>query len=375
MKAKIARAELLRGLQHAQAILERRNTIPILSNVMLEAKRDGGITITSTDLDIAFHEEIDAAIETPGTITVPGHLFSDIARKLSDGTEISIHAQDNRMSVTAARARFSIPTLPADDYPVMVPDSGSEFTMTAGELYALLSRPRLAMSTEETRYYLNGILLHTGPSSDGENELLYAAATDGHRLRMVSMPKPAGMAQDATEVIMPRKSVNEICRLLDSVSDDSEVHISISQSKLRFRFGRIDFVTKAVDGKFPDYRRVIPTSGKSNLVLDPSVLKSAIDRVSIVAYEKTKAVKMELSSEDLILSVTSPDFGTATESASGRYDGSPLMIGFNSSYLQDILDQYGRDEVEIQFGDSGSPALIKKVGAVDDLSVLMPMRV
>lgn len=374
MKAKIARAELMRGLQHAQAILERRNTIPILSNVMLEAKGDG-IVITSTDLDIVFHEIIDAQIETPGSITVPGHLFFDIARKLSDDSTIGIETENSRMIVTAGRARFQIPTLSASEYPTMVDEGGSELTMPAKELLSLLGRPRFAMSTEDTRYYLNGIYLHTGPSSDGTKELLYAVATDGHRLRMTSTQKPADMKADTPAIIVPRKSVNEICRLLDSVDDDLSVTVSISARKVRFQFGRIDFITKTVDGTFPDYTRVIPSTHNSLATTDAEVLRNAIDRVSIVAMERTKAVKMEMTEEGIVLSVTSPDMGTATESASCTYEGNPLTIGFNSGYLQEILGQYGRDEVEIKFGDAGSPALIRKIGAVDDLSVIMPMRV
>lgn len=374
MKAKIARAELMRGLQHAQAILERRNTIPILSNVMLEAKGDG-IIVTSTDLDIVFHETIDANIETAGSITVPGHLFFDIARKLNDDSTIGIETQDNRMIVTAGRARFSIPTLSADEYPTMIDEGGSEFTIPAKNLLSLLARPRFAMSTEDTRYYLNGIYLHTGPSSDGSKELLYAVATDGHRLRMTSTEKPEGMSADVPHIIIPRKAVNEICRLLDGAASEDIVTISITARKIRFQFGRIDFITKTVDGTFPDYTRVIPSDHKSTITTDAEVLRIAIDRVSIIALERTKAVKMEMNGEGIVLSVTSPDMGTATETASCTYEGNPLTIGFNSSYLQEILSQYGSEEIEIKFGDPSSPALIRKIGAVDDLSVIMPMRV
>ena len=374
MKVTIARAELMRGLQHAQAILERRNTIPILSNVMLEAK-SGRIVITSTDLDIAFHEEISADVETSGSITVPGHLFFDIARKLSDDTKIGLETQDGRMIVTAGRARFSIPTLSAKEYPVMMPETGSEFTMSVKNLQSLLTRPRFAMSTEDTRYYLNGIYLHIGQSSDKSRDLLYAVATDGHRLRMATVEKPEDMSADTPDIIIPRKAVNEICRVLDGASPDETVSLSISKGKIRIQFGKIDFISKTVDGTFPDYSRVIPTSHNSSLTADAEVLKNIIDRVSIVALERTKAVKMEMSDQGTIVSVTSPDMGTATETASGEFEGPNLTIGFNSSYLQEILSQYGKDKIEMLLGDAGSPTLIRKVGTVDDLSVLMPMRV
>ena len=275
MKAKIARAELMRGLQHAQAILERRNTIPILSNVMLEAK-DDSIVVTSTDLDISFHETIEAEVSEPGSITIPGHLFFDIARKLSDGSTIGVETQDSRMIVTAGRARFSIPTLSASEYPVMVFEGGSKMTVLAKDLLSLLGRPRFAMSTEETRYYLNGIYLHTGPSSDGSKELLYAAATDGHRLRMTTIEKPGDMGDDVPAVIIPRKSVNEICKLLADARSDDPITMTISDRKVRFEFGQIDFVTKTVDGTFPDYSRVIPTSHKSHITTDAEVLRTRL---------------------------------------------------------------------------------------------------
>ncbi len=375
MKATIERATLLRCLSHVQSVVERRNTIPILSNVLIEAGAEGAVRVTATDLDLQVVESMAAvSVEAPGSITVSAHLLFDIARKLPDGSQVSLDAADNRMTVKAGRSRFSLPTLPRDDFPMIVEgDLPTSFEISARTLAELIDRTRFAISTEETRYYLNGIFFHV---SDDAQPVLKAAATDGHRLARYTVPRPDG-AQGMPDVIVPRKAVSELRKLLEEALDGN-VEIDLSASKIRFTLGGeggVVLTSKLIDGTFPDYSRVIPTGNDKLLRLDPKSFFEGVDRVATIATEKTRAVKMALDQDRVTLSVTSPDNGTAAEELPADYRSDGFEIGFNANYLKDILAQIEGDMVELHLADAGAPTLIRKDDQSAALYVLMPMRV
>jgi len=375
MKATIERAKLLRCLSHVQSVVERRNTIPILSNVLIEASAEGHMRIMATDLDLQVIESLDAvSVESAGAITVSAHLLFDIARKLPDGSQVSFETADNRMAVKAGRSRFSLPTLPRDDFPVIVEgDLPTTFELPARLLAELIDRTRFAISTEETRYYLNGIFLHV---SDDDQPVLKAAATDGHRLARFTLPRPEG-AEGMPDVIVPRKAVGELRKLLEEALDGN-VEIDLSPSKIRFTLGGeggVVLTSKLIDGTFPDYSRVIPTGNDKLLKLDPKSFYEGVDRVATIATEKTRAVKMGLETDKVTLSVTSPDNGTAAEEVPADYSSDAFEIGFNANYLKDILGQIDGDTVELHLADAGAPTLIRQDEKSPALYVLMPMRV
>ena len=375
MKATIERANLLRCLSHVQSVVERRNTIPILSNVLIEAAGDGRVRVMATDLDLQVVESLSAvSVESPGAITVSAHLLFDIARKLPDGSQVSLEAADNRMVVKSGRSRFSLPTLPRDDFPMIVEgDLPTSFEISARVLAELIDRTRFAISTEETRYYLNGIFLHV---SDEAQPVLKAAATDGHRLARFTIPRPDG-AEGMPDVIVPRKAVAELRKLLEE-SLDTNVEIDLSASKIRFTLGGengVVLTSKLIDGTFPDYSRVIPTGNDKLLKLDPKSFFEGVDRVATIATEKTRAVKIGLERDKVTLSVTSLDNGTAAEELAAEYGADGMEIGFNANYLKDILSQIDGDSVELHLADAGAPTLIRQNDKSQALYVLMPMRV
>lgn len=372
MKATIERATLLRCLSHVQSVVERRNTIPILSNVLIEAAGDGTLKIMATDLDIQVVESLSAvSVDTPGAITVSAHLLFDIARKLPEGSQVSLEVADNRMAVKAGRSRFQLPTLPRDDFPMIVEgELPTSFELSAATLAQLIDRTRFAISTEETRYYLNGIFFHVS------DEELKAAATDGHRLARYTLPLPDGAAS-MPDVIIPRKCVAELRKLLEEALD-TNVEIELSASKVRFTLGGengVVLTSKLIDGTFPDYTRVIPTGNDKLLKVDPKSFFEGVDRVATIATEKTRAVKMSLEGDKVTLSVTSPDNGTAAEELPADYSSDSIEIGFNANYLKDILSQIEGDTVELHLADAGAPTLIRQDEKSPALYVLMPMRV
>jgi len=371
MKATIERATLLKSLSHVQSVVERRNTIPILSNVLLEATADGRIRLMATDLDLQVVESIEAAIDQPGATTVSAHTLFDIARKLPEGSQVELVAAEGKMQVNAGRARFNLSTLPRDDFPVIAEgELPVKFELPAATLRQIIDKTRFAISTEETRYYLNGIFFHVA-DNDG-SPVLKAAATDGHRLARVTVPRPEG-AETMPDVIVPRKCIAELRKLLDEV--DGSVEITLSPTKIRFGLGNAVLTSKLIDGTFPDYSRVIPTGNDKMLKIDPRSFEEGVDRVATIATEKTRAVKMALERDKITLSVTSPENGTAAEEVPGDYTSEGFEIGFNARYLLDILGQIEGDTVEVHLADAAAPTLIRENDKAPALYVLMPMRV
>jgi len=372
MKITIERGLLLKVLAHIQSIVERRNTIPILSNVKFDAP-DGRLSLNATDMDLDIVETIPADVSVAGSTTAPAHTLFDIVRKLPEGAQVELDCTggDGQLVLVAGRSRFTLSCLPTDDFPVL---SGGElphsFAISVDELKNLIDRTRFAISTEETRYYLNGIYIHAA-DNDG-TPVLRAVATDGHRLASVYLPRPEGAA-DMPGVIVPRKTVTELRKLIEDA--EGEVQLSLSETKIRFAFEDCVLTSKLIDGTFPDYDRVIPAENDKELEVDAKQFAAAVDRVSAISTEKSRAVKLSLSAGNLMLSASSPDNDTATEELSVNYDSGEIEIGFNSRYLLDITQQIDGELARLKLSDAASPTLVQDTGDDSALYVLMPMRV
>jgi DNA polymerase-3 subunit beta len=372
MRLIIEKGELSRALGHVTSVVERRTTIPILSNVLLKAS-PGGLEFKATDLEREVVEESTADVTQPGALTVPAHLLHDIVRKLPDGAQVEMKRdpEKDRLTLTAGQARFALQTLGPEDFPdIAAGDFPHGFEVPAPELKRLIDKTRFAISTEETRYYLNGIYLHTAES--GKQPVLRAVATDGHRLAQAEVPLPKGAA-GMPGVIVPRKTVHELQRLIEGSGDT--VRIGVSATKIRFELGSVTLTSKLIDGSFPDYGRVIPKNNDKELVVDNAQFKSAVDRVSTVASERGRAVKLSLSKDKLVLSVNNPEGGSATEELAASFNSAPIEIGFNARYLLDIADQIESEDAHFLLSDAGSPTMIKDSADQGTLYVLMPMRV
>ncbi len=372
MRVTLERSNLLKALNHVHRVVERRNTIPILSNVLLKA--DGAsLELKATDLDLEVTEATAAQIEQAGATTVPAHLLYDIVRKLPDGAEVMLKSDEdgNAMSVISGRASFRLQCLPQSDFPELSAGSFSHiFRLDSTEIKYLIDKTQFAISTEETRYYLNGIYLHA-IESDGSMKLR-AVATDGHRLARTEMDAPAG-SEDMPGIIVPRKTVSELQKLVDD--PDIKVTVELSDAKIRFTIGSVILTSKLIDGTFPDYQRVIPTGNDKALVIDRQSFSQAVDRVSTISSERGRAVKLAIADGQVTLTVNNPDSGSATEELPADYSSDPIEIGFNARYLLDVAGQLTGDEAHFMLADSGSPTVIRDAADNDALYVLMPMRV
>lgn len=371
MKLSIDRAALLRALNHVYSVVERRNTIPILSNVLLKAEGDM-LSLITTDMDLEITEAVGATVSTAGSTTAPAHTLYDIVRKLPDDSvvELELNGEGTQMTVTAGRSRFKLSCLPTADFPeIGAGELPTEIQIPAGDMRALIDRTRFAMSTEETRYYLNGIYLH---EADNEGvKVLRAVATDGHRLARFEMPLPDG-AQGMDGIIIPRKAINELRKLIDDAADTITVHLSLS--KIRFSFDHIVLTSKLIDGTFPDYERVIPQGNDKIVEIDPKIFTKAIDRVSTISDGKSRAVKIALNGKQMTLSASSAESGSATEELEVNGDAD-LEIGFNAKYLLDITSQIEGEGCRLTLADAASPTIIQDNSDPSALYVLMPLRV
>jgi DNA polymerase-3 subunit beta len=371
MKVRIERANLLKALNHVHRVVERRNTIPILANALLRAEGDE-LTVKATDLDMEIVDRVPAAVDQPGACTVPAHMLHDIVRKLPEGAEIGLDTEGGQtLALKAGRARFSLQMLPNADFPDL--NAGElpiSFTLPAEVLKRLIDRTQFAISTEETRYYLNGIYFHV--VGNGSEARLRAVATDGHRLAKAEVPAANGSA-GMPGIIVPRKTVAEIQKLLED--PESPVAISLSDTKIRLAVGNLVLTSKLIDGTFPDYERVIPKANDKELIVAKADFERAVDRVSTISSDRGRAVKLSLADDRMVLAVNNPDSGSAIDELAVGYEAEPLEIGFNSKYLLDIAGQLTTEEAVFRLADPGSPTLIQDRGEADALYVLMPMRV
>ena len=377
MKLTIERAALLKALGHVQSVVERRTTIPILSNVLLRAEVAGRLSLSATDMDLEIVERVPARVEREGRTTVPAHTLYDIVRKLREGAQVELETsgERNEMVLRSGRSTFTLACLPPEDYPVMsAGELAHHFTLSAAELRMLIDRTRFAISTEETRYYLNGIYLHATKSN--EVPVVRAVATDGHRLARVEMTAPEGAA-GMPGIIVPRKTVLELRKLVEEGED--EVQVALGETKIRCAIGEAALTSKLIDGTFPDYDRVIPVNNDKILDVECKEFADAVDRVSTISTERSRAVKLALDRGNLVVSATSPENGTAVEELEVRYQNSAIEIGFNSRYLLDINEQIEGEYVQFQMADAGSPTIVRdaapEANGANALYVLMPMRV
>lgn len=372
MKLTLDRAALLKALEPAVRVIERRNTIPILSNVLLRA--DGAeLVITGTDLDIELRSHCAAQVATAGAITLPAGTLHAIVRKLPEAASIALEqaTEPGRVTLRSGRSRFQIPALPESDFPDIAPGEMSHrFEMPAGDLARMIAACAFAISPEETRYYLNGIHMHAA-EVDGKGRLS-CVATDGHCLARLHLPLPEGAA-GMPAIIVPRKAVTEIGRLVAKL--DTTVAVELSATKIRLTVSNARFTSKLIDGTFPDYQRVIPNGNDKRATLDAGAFADATERVAMISSERSRAVKLSLTEGLLVLAVTNPDSGEAREELDCDYDGGPIDVGFNARYLGDLLAVLGGDTVLIKLADPGAPAILQSREGADLLTVLMPMRV
>ncbi|MCZ6605159.1 MAG: DNA polymerase III subunit beta [Alphaproteobacteria bacterium] len=372
MKFTIERSTLLKTLAHVQSVVERRNTIPILANVRIEANDESGtIRLTATDMDLTIDEQVAADISAGGVTTAPAHMFFDIVRKLPDGAQVEVTGLEGRLTIISGRSEFSLNCLPPEDFPSQGDgDLPHRFTIESVALRSLIDRTRFAISTEETRYYLNGIYLHAAKDESGAS-VLRAVATDGHRLARVELELPDGAA-DIPGVIVPRKTVAELRKLADETA--AGIEIGLSETRILMSFDNITLTSKLIDGTFPDYERVIPADNDKHLSVDCRAFEAAVDRVSTISTEKSRAIKLNAAQNVLTLSATSAETSSANEELEVDYDKDPLEIGFNARYLLDITQQI-QGEAELVMADAASPTILRDAGDASALYVLMPMRV
>ena len=372
MKYAIERAALLKAVAQAQSVVERRNTIPILANVLIEAEGDE-VSFRATDLDIEVVDQAPAKVDRAGATTVSAVTLHEIVRKLPDGALVTItdDGASGRMSVDAGRSNFSLATLPREDFPVMASSEyEANFSAKAPVLRRLFDKSKFAISTEETRYYLNGVYMHVS-DLDGK-QVLRCVATDGHRLARIDADLPEG-AGAMPGVIVPRKTVGELRKLLDD--DEAEIAVSVSETKVRFATPGITLTSKVIDGTFPDYTRVIPAGNTRRMEVDAAEFAQAVDRVATVSSERSRAVKLALDEDRLVLSVNAPDSGAAEEELGVAYNDEGLEIGFNAKYLLEIASQVDRENAVFLFNSSGDPTLMREGNDETAVYVVMPMRV
>jgi DNA polymerase-3 subunit beta len=377
MKLTIERTVLLKALGHVQSVVERRNTIPILSNILMSADR-GQVAFSATDLDMEIADSSPAHVEGPGQITAPAHTLYEIVRKLPEGADVALSytGEDPRLQVQAGRSRFSLPVLPAGDFPMMSTEGLSDpISIETSDLMRLIDKTRFAISTEETRYYLNGLYLHV-VVEDGVQKLR-SVATDSRRLALAEMPAPSGYA-GAPGVIIPRKTIGEVRRLLDDAGET--LTMAVSAQKVRFGFDGAYMTSKVIDGSFPAYERVIPRENRRVMLLDNALFAAAVDRVATISSEQSRAVKLSVSAGRVTLTVRNMDAGQAVEEIEADYDGEPFEIGFNARYLLDLTAQIGGETVEFRFAEHAGGATVLDPTLVLDPTdaevqyVLMPLR-
>ena len=377
MKLTIERTALLKALGHVQSVVERRNTIPILSNVLLTTGQ-GAVAFSATDLDMEISDSSAAKVESPGQITAPAHTLYEIVRKLPEGADVSLSytGEDPRLQVLAGRSRFNLPVLPAGDFPVMSSEGlSAPIPIDTTDLIRLIDKTRFAISTEETRYYLNGLYLHA--VVEAGQPKLRAVATDGRRLALAEMPAPEGFS-GAPGVIIPRKTINEARRLLDDAGES--ITMGVSAQKVRFGFDHAAMTSKVIDGSFPPYERVIPRENKRVMMLDNALFAAAVDRVATISTEQSRAVKLSIESGRMTLTVRNMDAGQAVEELEVDYDGEPFEIGFNARYILDVTSQIGGEIAEFRFAEHAGgatvldPTLVLDPTDPDVQYVLMPLR-
>lgn len=370
MQFEISKSSLVKALSNVNGVVEKRNTIPILLNVRIEAKSDK-LSFTATDMDIVVVVTCDLFLKKEGVTTVPGQLLYDIIRKIPDGSNISVELNDtnNSLIIKYGRSKFSLPCLDPSEFPILSEGEMTvEFKIKSAELIKIIDKTRFAISNDETRYYLNGLFLQA--IEVGKKSELRAVATDGHRLALC-LSSDLNFGSKTFGVIVPRKTVNEIRRIIE---DNDEVSISLSKTKIKVCCGNSSIISKLIDGDFPDYEKVLPKNNDKIISVDRKLLFDAVDRVSTIANDKHRSIKFVLGDDKLILQVTAPDGGFADEEMGVEFSDSKIETGFNSRYLMEIISQIDREQINFKFRDGMSPAIINS-DDYDAIYVIMPVRI
>ncbi len=371
MKFEIQRSEIFKGLSHLHGIVDKKNSLPILSNILIEAK-DNHLIISSTDMDISVIEKLKCDIKEEGSTTINSQLFYDIVRKIDQTSTIEVISNDSKiLTVRSNKSRFSLGCLPKEDFPIIdETNSGTEITINSNILFKLIDKTKFAISNEETRYFLNGLYFQINTKKD--LSILTLVCTDGHRLAKFSY-NLGKKIDEVPGVIIPKKTIQEISKLLAEIDD--EIKISISTNKIIFYINDLIFISKLIDGSFPDYKRVIPTDNKNILEINREEFLLAVDRVSTIANEKSPVIKCNLLENLINLNTVNTENSTATEDLKAKYTGDSFDIGFNSKYIMDILNNLDDEKIIINFKDGSSPITAQENSNSELVYVLMPMRV
>lgn len=365
MKISIQREALLKPLQQVIGAVERRQTLPALGNVLVRARPEG-LSLTATDLEIELVARVDHVAEEPGEITVPARKLMDICKALPDSAELRLVTEGDKVSIRSGKSRFSLATLPAAEFPTLDEISVSkEFSIGQGRLKALIERTSFAMANQDVRYYLNGLMLEV------EKDRVRAVATDGHRLAMCDTVAEVG-TESAQQVIVPRKAIQELLRLLDDA--EAEVRIQLGSNHLRVTLPDVRFTSKLIDGRFPDYQRVVPKGGDKVLLIGREGFRQALLRASILSNEKYRGIRLLMGDGVLRIQAHNPEQEEAEEEIEVSYQGEPMEIGFNVNYLLDVLNTLAGEEIEATLRDGNSSALLRDPTSSEALYVVMPMR-
>ena len=364
MKLTAGRESLLKPLQAVIGVVERRQTMPILANVLLVAK-DGEVSVTATDLEVELVAVAEVSVDSPGEVTVPGRKLLDICRALPDDAEISISQSGEKLNIKSGRSKFSLTTLPAAEFPTVDDiNAGHTVSVPQSVLGRLLEKTHFSMAQQDVRYYLNGLLLETG------KKVLRAVATDGHRLALCEVALEGKNAPDQ-QVIVPRKGVLELQRLM---SGDGELEIELGSNHVRIQLEGIRFTSKLIDGRFPEYERVIPQDTSNALLAHRGSFRSALQRTAILSNEKYRGIRLIIRQGGMVLQAHNPEQEEAEEELEAEYSGEEIEIGFNVNYLLDALSAIESDEVSLALVDGNSSCLLREPGKEDYKYVVMPMR-
>ncbi len=371
MKFLILKSKIFKSLTHLQGIVDKRNTLPILSNILIEAKNNT-LTLSSTDMDISIVDQLDCNVLEDGATTINSQILYDIVRKLDDSSEVEIISNDSKiLTLRASGSRFSLACLPKEDFPIIdMQNDGISVKLNSAIFYNLIDKTKFAISNEETRYFLNGLYFNINKENNKTSITL--VGTDGHRLSKFSHEIDQNIEQ-ITGVIIPKKTINELSKLLSDM--DKEIEIIISSTKIIFFIDKLVFISKLIDGTFPDYKRVIPLDNNNIIEIEREKLLSAVDRVSTIANEKSPVVKFKLLKNILNLNTINNDNSTATEDLKFNYEGDEFEIGFNSKYIMDIINNLEDEKITLKFKDGSSPITAHENSNSDLIYVLMPMRV
>jgi DNA polymerase III subunit beta len=365
MKFTIQREAFLKPLQQVIGVVERRQTLPVLGNVLVNAAKKQ-VKLTATDLEVELQAQVNVAVTEPGDITLPARKLLDICRTLPDEAELDISVKNDRAIIRSGKSRFTLATLPASEFPLIDKiKSANRISLSESELLGLIERTSFAMAQQDVRYYLNGLMLEPNAG------VLRAVATDGHRMAMCQIPADTGEAGEQ-QVIVPRKGIQELQRLLENA--DSTAQVEIGSNHIRITTDELRFTSKLIDGRFPDYQRVIPKNVEKQLLVDRELLRQALTRTSILSNEKYRGIRLDVSKNIIKIQAHNPEQEEAVEEIDARYDDENLIVGFNVTYLLDVLNVLDYPEVEIFLNDANSSALIQQPGADVCRYVVMPMR-